>query len=80
MSWKAAEIREFVLFTIYEKPRDYPHGYVVRRWVTDGGPEPHPREAMVAATLEEARALVPPDLYRLQRSPEDDPCIVESWI
>lgn len=31
-------------------------------------------------SLEEARAKVPPGLYRMPRHPSDDPVIVESWF
>lgn len=31
-------------------------------------------------SLLEARAKVPPGLYRMDRHPSDDPTIVESWL
>lgn len=38
------------------------------------------RMASLAPTLDEARALLPPGLFRTDRHPEDDPKIVEVWI
>ena len=35
---------------------------------------------MLARNLQEARALVPPDLILIPRQANDDPVIVESWI
>lgn len=65
-------------YTIYERPRDYPEGFVVRAWhIMPGRAEPG--EARTASTLEEARALVPPGLICFARTPDDDPTIVETW-
>jgi hypothetical protein len=64
------------LYTIYDEP----FGFVVRRWeITKQGAIPD-TEARFAMTLEEARALIPPGMYCLERVPEDDPKIVETWI
>jgi hypothetical protein len=70
------------LFTIYDHPTDVPEpfGFVVREWhIRKEGAVPDP-EARFAMTLEEARTLIPPGLYRLERNPEDDPKIVETWL
>lgn len=67
-------------FTIYDKPRDQPKHFVVRQWLIEGGGEPRPGEARLAATLEEARGSIPFGLVRLERNSNDDPCIVETWI
>lgn len=71
------------LWTIYDHPTDVPEpfGFVVRRWLVATDVETAPdSEVKFAMTLEEARALVPPGLYRLDRDPNDDPKIVETWI
>jgi len=70
------------LFTIYDHPTDVPEpfGFVVREWhIRKEGAVPDP-EARFAMTLEEARALIPAGLYCLDRNPEDDPKIVETWL
>jgi hypothetical protein len=81
MPWNWTGTNEIVLavFTIYDHPLDHPDGFLVRRWVVTNG-EPLPREWRKAATLEEARTLLPPGLHCLGRNPDDDPKIVESWI
>ena len=67
------------LFTIYESPSDYEGQFVVReRDVTAGG-DLEVGGARTAATLEEARALIPKGAVRFERSPDDDPTIVETW-
>lgn len=68
------------MFTIYERPRDYPDGYVVRAADITAGTVTHDRAAPTAPTLAEARALVPPGLMRFERHPEDDAVIVETWL
>jgi hypothetical protein len=71
--------RDFTVWTIYEQPKDFPGGFVVRPWtITGHGPEPG--AAFVAATLEEARGIVPPGLTWMDRAPDDDGAIVETWI
>lgn len=69
------------MWTIYERPLDYPAGYVVRRWhVLPEGQMQADLAAQYAGTLEEARATIPPGLVRLGRAPADDPSILEVWL
>lgn len=75
-------------FVIYNRPRDYPGGFMVRRWRVDppisgtNRDVPQPMDVIGAdlPTLEAARALIPWGLYNLGRMMEDDPRIVEVWI
>ena len=67
-------------YTIYEKPRDYPHCWVVREFrITRDGPVPSDT-VVIAPDLDKARSVIPPGLVCLARSPEDDPTIVETWL
>lgn len=53
--------------------------HVARLWLTL--PEPTATNTLIrAASLEEIRALLPPDLARLERSADDDPNIIEVWM
>jgi hypothetical protein len=66
------------MWVIYERPRDFPQGFAVRRWdALTNTPD-----AMVryVDTLEAARALVPYGLVMLEPHPTDDPCIRETWL
>lgn len=71
-------------WVIYDHPADYPDHFVVRAWRIETGRDPLPgHTAHLADTLEEARELVPIQrlgLVRLERSPDDDATIVETWI
>jgi hypothetical protein len=68
------------IWTIYEKPSDWPVGWVTRCFKILPGGKSEPGEAFFCMTLEDARKCVPPTLYRMERAPEDDPVIVETWI
>lgn len=68
------------MWVIYERPRDYPTSYVVRRHdLTSHGMFATPHHS-IHATLEEARAAVPEWTVRLERDDDDEPQIVELWI
>ena len=68
------------IWTVYDKPADFPTMFVARRWVVVG-PVPHATDDVVFAyNLERLRDQLPPGLVRLPPSPGDDPVIVESWI
>jgi hypothetical protein len=66
-------------FVVYDSPADFPGLFVVRRWEIRSG-WVNACEARVANTLEAAREVVPPGMYRLPRFPDDDPKIVEVWL
>jgi hypothetical protein len=66
------------MFVIYDRPRDYPHHVIVRKWLVGrrswaGPATPHP-------SISAARSSLPPGLIRLARDPSDEPQIVESWV
>lgn len=69
------------LYVIYERPLDHPQNWVLRKqWpMTDGNAVPDP-ECIIAASLEEARAALPPGLTNIGRYEDDDPAIKEVWI
>lgn len=70
---------DLTIWTIYDRPADFPEGFVVRPWtVTRGGVVPG--GAYVAPSLEDARAAVPAGLFRMDRAPDDDARIVETWL
>lgn len=70
------------IFAIYESPSDYTGKFVVRGWAVnaDGSVRPDRFPLAVVDTLDLARESVPADLVRVERSPSDDPCIVETWV
>jgi hypothetical protein len=68
------------MYVIYYRPKDHPTLYVLRKWnISNVGASPDDEFAM-GETLDEIRSLVPHYCVRLERDPNDDPVIVESWI
>jgi len=70
------------LWTVYDHPRDFPRGFIARRYdVFPAGPV-RTGHVVAGPSLEELReVLTGMGLARLQtRSPDDDPGIVEVWI
>ena len=70
------------MWTIHDRPLDYPDAFVVRRcFIVRGVGEPLfdvvPR---LASSLAEARDFVPHGLFCQPRQEGDDPFIVETWF
>lgn len=68
------------MWVIYERPADYPQGYVLRPQLASRYGVSVAPERQVASTVEEVRALLPPGLVCLGRQEQDDPSILEVWI
>lgn len=70
-------------WAIYERPLDYPKGFVVREWIImRGDPEPHSGPATYHETLGRARhSGIPTQAnLRIPRYPDDPPTLVEVWV
>lgn len=76
----AARRGALTLWTIYDKPKDYPHGICARRHEVGNG-KSVPTEHMLFGELELLRRVFrEAGLTRITRAPEDDAKIVETWI
>ncbi len=73
---KITKTSKFPLICIYNSPKDYPGKYVARLWDVD---KPTNMVA-IAESLEEIREAKPPEMMIMDRMPNDDPVIVETWI
>ena len=67
-------------FVIFDRPLDFPGHFVVRRQFAVRGEVRNDVVPRLAASLEKARELVPPGLYRQPRQDGDDAFIVETWF
>jgi hypothetical protein len=67
-------------YVIYKQPLDYPDHFVLRRWLICRGNIRPDGSPLHVGTLEECRSTIPQELDRLDRSPGDDPSILEVWI
>lgn len=70
------KITRLPLICIYNSPSDYSGKYVARLWDVD---KPTNMVA-IAESLEEIREAKPPEMMIMDRMPNDDPVIVETWI
>lgn len=68
------------MFIVYERPRDFPGHYVLRRWVVQRGGSRPTDDFVLEPTLEKIREHVPPHCVRLERDPNDEAHIVETWL
>jgi hypothetical protein len=71
--------RDLLIWTMYERPRDFPNSFICRPFSSKNGAEPLP-EYMQADSLKELRAQLPDGLTCMQRHPNDDANIVETWL
>jgi hypothetical protein len=78
---KAYKANMLPIYVITSNPSDYPGKFVVRvQYPSKVDPIPGPIVA-VAETLDDAReALVALPLVRMDRHPDDDAVIVETWL
>jgi len=71
------------MFTVYERPKDFPEEFVVREYLIGQNQVTASRVVARAPTLDAARRRLRttrPHLVRVPRAERDDPVIVESWI
>lgn len=65
------------IIAVYKHPADYPDKYVARVFDL----ERPTNLAAVADTYEDLLAAIPTGaMVRIERSPKDDPVIVETWV
>lgn len=64
------------IWVIYDHPIDFPEEYVARKFILD---KPT-KDMIVMPSLDEVRKMLPPGLTRLDRNPEDNLKIIETWI
>ena len=68
---------ELPIWVVYERPSDFPNCYVARLWIGET-----PTDELIAATdVDDIRnALAERGLVKLDRHPQDDPRILETWL
>lgn len=71
---------ELEMFVIFDKPKDYPGIFVVRRFIIENDMAIPTNLHWMGETLKEARESIPPHCVRIERDPNDEPQIIESWI
>jgi hypothetical protein len=82
-SWDSAKRGVLSMWTVYERPRDFPESFVARRFeIGAGAEEPTPTaDVVVANGLEQLhRAFERAGLVVITHSDGDEPQIVETWM
>jgi hypothetical protein len=73
----AARHGKLTMWTIYDRPKDYPHGFIARLHEVPGGPTP----CELYGELEDLRERFRQAGFTpLVRGEGDEPPIVETWI
>jgi hypothetical protein len=68
------------IWTIYDRPKDHPHGFIARRFEVGRGTST-PTAHTLAGDLDDIREiLAQAGLTNIRRQAGDEPQIVESWI
>lgn len=69
------------MWTVYDRPHDFPHCFVARRFELVGGNAHATQDTIIGPTLEAVRQrLDAMGLHCITRSEGDDPVIVETWL
>jgi hypothetical protein len=71
---------QLTIWAIYKHPLDYPGKWVLRGHdIGSGTVDPRP-DCVVADSYEEIVAQLPRGLVKIQRDPNDDQVIYETWL
>lgn len=69
------------IYVVYKNPSDYPGKFVTRaQYVYGRQVHIDPLPAIVSDTLEDARSIIPRTCFKLDRHPQDEPQILETWL
>lgn len=70
-----------VMWTIYDHPRDYPEGYIARRWDVEASRVLATDIVLRSDSLELLREQMEDmELFCIPRSESDEPQVLETWI
>jgi hypothetical protein len=68
------------IWTIYDRPKDFPEGFIARRFEVAGGETVTTRDTLNGALNDIRLAFERAGLVNICRQEGDEPQIVESWI
>ena len=72
---------ELKIYTVYDHPDDYPDGFVLVMYVIKGDGEKYRTPLLYHDNYEDIKEeMEMRGLMRLDRDPDDDPSIKETWI
>jgi hypothetical protein len=78
---EAAKRGALAIWTVYDRPDDYPGGFIARMSESRRSGEPTATDLTLAGELAGIRqVLAKAHLIRVDRKPNDAPKVVESWL
>jgi hypothetical protein len=81
VQWEAAKAGIVSMWSVYDRPTDYPDGFIARRFEVPALGPPTATDHTLTGELNEIRkTFYRAGLFRLDRNPEDEPQIVETWL
>jgi hypothetical protein len=78
--WQAFQRGAFTIWTIYDRPSDFPDGYIARRFEVGGGNTVATRDTVTGKLDDIRQAFWRAGLMKLTRRDGDEPQVVESWV
>jgi hypothetical protein len=77
--WQAAHRGALAIWTIYDRPSDFPDGFIARRFEVGAGQTTATRDTVTGKLEDIRQAFWKAGLMKLERQQGDDARIVESW-
>lgn len=74
------KISNLPMISIYFDPKDYPGKYVARVFDISVGKVNATRYIMLSDNLEDLRSAMPTNFTHMDKSPNDDPQLLEVWF
>jgi hypothetical protein len=77
----AAKRGALAIWTVYDRPDEYPDGYIARMFEAAPGGATTPTDIVLTGKLDGIRhVLAQARRIRLDRKPDDAPQVVETWL
>ena len=76
----AISLGQLLIWTVYDHPLDYPEWFVARPQIILPKLPPAFPMHLMTRDLEALRSALPDGLTRMDRLPDDDPCVIETWV
>jgi hypothetical protein len=77
---ETAQRGKLSMWTVYDRPRDHPVGFIARRFETGGGDVTATEDTLTGELEHLHEVFEHAGLIRMTRSESDEPQIVESWF
>lgn len=69
------------MWVIYDHPKDMPHVFVARRWLVNARGQRATDLVLIDDDIERLRdQMEMRGLIKLDRHPDDDPVVLETWV